>query len=161
MLFLLDSNVLIRAHEDYYPIDRVPPFWEWLVSQASAGRAKMPFEIYEEIAVSKGPLKNWITSSFVENSLVLGEEVDSKIFNKVIETAYAPDLTENELEEAGRDPFLVAYGLMGPDRVVVTKETSSPSKKRGRTKVPDACRTMNIRCVTDFQFYRENDFRIR
>lgn len=161
MLFLLDSNVLIRAHEDYYPIDRVPPFWKWLTAEAVAGRVKMPLEIYGEISVSTGPLKNWITSSLVKNSLVLDEEVDSKILNKVIETAYAPDLTENELEEAGCDPFLVAYGLMGPDRVVVTKETSSPSKKRGRTKVPDACTIMRIPWMTDFRFYRENDFRIR
>ena len=160
MLFLLDSNVLIRAHADYYPLDRVPQFWDWLTAEAVACRAKMPLEIYEEIAVSKGPLKDWITSSFVKNSLVLDEEVDSKILNKVLKTAYGPDLTENELEQAGRDPFLVAYGLMGPDRVVVTKETSSSSKERGRRKVPDACKTMNIRCMTDFQFYKKNDFRI-
>ena len=160
MLFLLDSNVLIRAHEDYYPLDRVPQFWDWLTAEAKAGRAKMPFEIYDEIAASTGPLREWITSSPVENSLVLDEEVNFKIFNDVLDNAYAPDLTENELEEAGRDPFLVAYGLMGPDRVVVTKETSSSSKERGRRKVPDACKTMNIRCMTDFQFYKKNDFRI-
>lgn len=161
MLFLLDSNVLIRAHEDYYPLDRIPPFWEWLAAEAVAGRAKMPLEIYEEIAVSKGLLKDWITSSLVTNSLVLNEEVDSKILNKVLETAYAPDLTEQELEEAGRDPFLIAYGLMGPNRVVVTKEISKPTKKRGRRKVPDACDIMEIPWMTDFRFYRENDFHVR
>ena len=32
-LYLPDANVLIRAHEDYYLIDRIPPFWDW------AGRA--------------------------------------------------------------------------------------------------------------------------
>lgn len=161
MLFLLDSNVLIRAHGDYYPLDRVPQFWDWLTAEAKAGRAKMPFEIYDEIAASTGPLREWITSSLVENSLVLDEEVDFKIFNHVLDNAYAPDLTENELEEAGRDPFLVAYGLMGPDRVVVTKETSSPSKKRGRRKVPDACKIMKILWMTDFRFYRENNFSVR
>ena len=29
MLFLLDLNVLIQAHEDYYPLDRMRPFWTW------------------------------------------------------------------------------------------------------------------------------------
>jgi hypothetical protein len=31
LLFLLDANVLINANRDYYPIDRVPELWEWLV----------------------------------------------------------------------------------------------------------------------------------
>ena len=53
MLYLLDANVLIRAHEDYYPLDRVRPFWDWLIVEAAAGHTKMPFEIYDEIASSE------------------------------------------------------------------------------------------------------------
>lgn len=30
MLYLLDANELITAHNLYYPIDVVPEFWEWL-----------------------------------------------------------------------------------------------------------------------------------
>lgn len=56
MVYLLDANVLIRAHEDYYPIDRIPQFWAWLASLGGAGTAKIPFEIYGEIAISTGPL---------------------------------------------------------------------------------------------------------
>ena len=57
MLYLLDANVLIRAHEDYYGINQVPQFWEWLLEVATTGHVKMPFEIYQEIAVSSGPLR--------------------------------------------------------------------------------------------------------
>ncbi|MCY4508918.1 MAG: DUF4411 family protein [Acidobacteria bacterium] len=31
MLYLLDANVLIDAHRDYYPLGRVPEFWDWLI----------------------------------------------------------------------------------------------------------------------------------
>ena len=42
VLFLIDANVLIRAHEDYYPIDRVPQFWRWLrTGRVPAGRDSM------------------------------------------------------------------------------------------------------------------------
>ncbi len=150
----------MRAHEDYYPLDRVPPFWEWLLRQAIAGHVKMPFEIHDEIAVSKGPLKDWINRPQVREAIVLDEEADPSVFNRVLETAYAPDLTDQELDEAGRDPFLVTYALMGRDRVVVTKEVSRPSKRRGRRKLPDACGIMNVRWITDFRFYAERDFRI-
>ena len=160
MLYLLDANVLIRAHEDYYPIDRIPPFWDWLLQQAVEGHAKMPFEIFDEIASGKGPLRDWIVRTQVRTDLILGEEVDQTTFNHVLNTAYAIDLTDVELEEAGRDPFLVAYGLMGPNRVVVTKEVSKPSKQRGRRQLPDACKDVGVRCTTDFKFYKERDFRI-
>ena len=160
MLYLLDANVLIRAHEDYYPIDRVPPFWDWLAAQAVAGKAKMPFEIYDEIANSTGLLNEWITDANVKDALLLEEEVDIIIFNHVLDTAYASDLSDDEMEEAGRDPFLIAYALMGGDRAVVTKETSKPSKLRGRRKIPDACDIVGVAWITDFRFYKELDFRI-
>lgn len=159
-MYLLDANVLIRAHEDYYPIDRIPPFWSWLADQAKVGYAKMPFEIYDEIARASGALKDWITNQTIKDSLVLDEEVDETLFNRVLDEAYAPDLTDDEMEQAGRDPFLVTYALMGERRTVVTKEVSKPSRTRGNTKVPDACSIMGISWMTDFEFYRQLGFRI-
>ncbi len=40
---------MIDANRDYYGIDRVPEFWEWLEYQGSQGKVKIPLEIYEEI----------------------------------------------------------------------------------------------------------------
>ena len=49
MLCLLDANVLITAHRDYYPVTRVPEFWDWLQHHAEAGRVKIPLEILDEV----------------------------------------------------------------------------------------------------------------
>ena len=49
MLYLLDANVLIEANRDYYPIDRVPEFWDWLIAVGESVRVKVPLEIYEEV----------------------------------------------------------------------------------------------------------------
>ena len=49
MLYLLDANVLIDANRDYYPLGRVPEFWEWLVDRASRHQVKIPLDMYEEI----------------------------------------------------------------------------------------------------------------
>lgn len=160
MLYLLDANVFIRANEDYYPIERVPQFWDWLLAQAIAGSVKTPMEILDEVHAT-GEFGRWMAQKEVHEALALDEEVDRDIFNQVLNSAYAPDLNDTELEEIGRDPFLPAYALMGSDRTVVTKETSKPSKTRGRRKVPDACAIMSVRWITDFAFYRELDFRIR
>ena len=53
MLYLLDANVLIDANRDYYPIERIPEFWEWLLSLSTSGQVKIPQETFEEIAEGK------------------------------------------------------------------------------------------------------------
>jgi hypothetical protein len=40
-LYLLDANVIIRAHEDYYPVDRIPKFWSWLLDMATVNVIKV------------------------------------------------------------------------------------------------------------------------
>ena len=160
MLYLLDANVLIRAHQDYYPLGRMDGFWAWLCVQAEAGGVKMPAELHEEVQAGIDELARWIAQPHVKSVLVLGEEVDQQVFQQVLDRGYGQDLTEDEIEETGRDPFLVAYALMGGARTIVTKEVSRPSRVRGHTKLPDACNRLGVPCVTDFELYRRLDFRL-
>ena len=53
LLFLLDANTLIDAKRDYYPIDRIPEFWDWLIFQGQQGKIKIPIEVYEEFYDAK------------------------------------------------------------------------------------------------------------
>jgi hypothetical protein len=83
MLYLIDANVLITAHNDYYPIDGVPEFWDWLLHQATIDTVKMPLEIYEEIKLGgkdtqKDMLYKWVTDVALKKALVLGESVNGK-----------------------------------------------------------------------------------
>lgn len=162
MLYLIDANVLITANANYYPIDRIPPFWDWLYQEALDGHIKMPFEIHQEIAVSnKGPLKDWITDPDVESALILDEEVDYGLFNTAVDQGYAPDLTDHEMDEIGNDPFLVAHALINTaGRGVVTKEVSKPSKTRANGKLPDVCAQFGVTCIDDFELYRRREFKI-
>lgn len=161
MLYLLDANVLIRAHEDYYPINRIPQFWSWLQSQADNDLVKVPYEIYNEIAISTGLLHDWLTDSTVSKSMVLDKQTNPAHLNVVITQGYAPDLNDSELEEIGQDPFLIAYAYADPSGItVVSREVSAPSKKRANRRVPDVCTGFSIRCISDFEFYRELNFKI-
>lgn len=162
MLYLLDSNVLICAHSQYYPIDRIPQFWNWLNGEGLAGRAKIPLEIYKEIDGKDDLLTKRVAEKETRNALILNEEVDDNILNdQVIRKGYAPDLNDAEFKQAGNDPFLVAYALMGENRCVVTKEVSKPSQTRGNRKIPDVCKELGVFCIIDFSFYKQHDFRIQ
>lgn len=150
MLYLVDANVLITAHKTYYPIDRVPEFWTWLHHQGKSGRVKIPMEIMEEVIAGHKEddlLLDWIKDSSNKTALLLDENVEAHLVQRVVSDGYATDLTDSELEQLGRDPFLVAYVTAQPsDRCVVTTEVSKPSKKRQNRKVPDVCNTLVAPC---------------
>ena len=156
MLYLLDANVLITANLTYYPLDQV------IQHQAQSGNLKVPLEIMEEMLVGNDgdPLVEWLKDTAVRKALVLAEGVDPALVQRVVSEGYAPDLTDQEVEQIGRDPFLVAYGLAHPtDRCVVTLEVSKPSKVRQNRKVPDVCRHFSVSYSGPFEMNRALGFR--
>ena len=164
MLYLLDANVLITAYNSYYAIDQVPEYWEWLAYMGSQGRVKMPFEIFAEVKdgpkdAEKDLLFAWLQEDANKKALLLDEKVDLGLVQKVIAEGYAPDLTDDEVEQIGRDPFLIAYVLADKARCVVTVETSKPKMQRQNRKVPDVCKGLGSNCCNPFEFNRALGFR--
>ena len=159
MLYLLDANVLIDANRDYYPMHRVPEFWEWLAHVGRNGFVKIPIEVYEEIKEGGDNLADWIKQDQIRAALLLEEEVDVGLVSQAVNAGYADDLTDDEVERIGRDPFLVAYALAdNGNRCIVTTESSKPSRQRANRHLPDVCSTFGVACSNTFQFVRELDF---
>jgi Domain of unknown function (DUF4411) len=162
MLYLLDANVIITAKDSYYAIDQVPEFWEWLIHHAEAGRIKMPSEILDEVNPGNDkndPFYEWRRDKANVDALLLVEDVDQALLQRVFEEGYAPDLTDHEVEVIGRDPFLVAYAMANAQRTVVTTEVSRPGKLRQNRKIPDVCDHFGTRWINPFELNRELGFR--
>lgn len=165
MIYLIDANVLITAHNTYYPVDRVPEFWDWLLHQAKAGVVKMPIEVFEEVMEGSGDeekdqLLAWLKGEGVRAALVLEGEANIALVQRVLAIAYAADLDDIELETVGRDPFLIAHGLAAPaSRTVVSNEVSKNTQRRARRKIPDACRDVGVACCNTFAMLRALDWR--
>lgn len=161
MLYLLDANILITSANGLFQLQRVPQFWTWLEDMGRAGRIAIPLEIWEEVKDGPDELAVWARSDEVKATLLLTEEADPRIVSEVVARGYAPDLTDTELVEVGRDPFLIAYAFASPtERVVVSGEISRPGRLRGRRKVPDACRDLGVRCTDLVGLINALDFRI-
>ncbi len=162
MLYLLDANVLISAANGLYQLDRVPQFWGWLEEMGRQRRVAVPREIWEEFKDGKDDLASWARTAVVKEFLLLKEAADPLVVQEVVSRGYAPDLTDSEIGELGRDPFLIAYALWARDtRVVVTGEISRPGLRRGRRKVPDVCRALGVRCEDVVGLINALDFRVR
>lgn len=158
MLYLFDANVLIAANRDYYPLGRIPEFWDWLVDCGNRRRAKIPLEMCEEVlAGSEDDLTRWLKGN--RDALLLDEDVDAMLVARAVETGYAPDLSDEEVERIGRDPFLIAHALRDrKHRTVVTTEVSKPKKQRANRHIPDVCRHLDVLCCNTFEFVEALDF---
>jgi hypothetical protein len=153
LIYLLDTNVLIDANRDYYPIKRVPEFWDWLAYMGNLGYVKIPIEIYEEIKEGNDDLAAWAKKSEIEDALLLGEDVDVSLVSRVVDHGYAQDLSDDEVEKLGRDPFLLAYAMKNNKiRSIVTTEVSKPSKQRANRHMPDVCISLNINWLNTYKF---------
>ena len=94
-----------------------------------------------------------------KKSLLLADKVDTTLVQKVIVEGYAPDLTDDEVEQIGRDPFLIAHALSATERCVVTVESPAPEKQRQNRRIPDVCKSMGQACCNPFEFNRALGFR--
>lgn len=156
----MDANVLIDAGRDYYPIDRVPEFWDWLEHHGAAGTVRIPIEIYEEVKQGNDALADWIKQPTVAAALEHREEVRVDLVSRAVSEGYADDLTDDEILKLGRDPFLLAYALSDPDNhCIVTTEVSKPSKQRANRRLPDVASDFGIAFCNTFELARRLDFR--
>ena len=165
MLYLLDANTLIDAKRDYYPIDRIPEFWEWLVFQGQQGTIKIPIEVYEEFSDTKDKdgnkdsLATWAEQEYVKRVLLLEEQAEQDLVARITYGGYVANPSDDELKKIGRDPFLSSYALKDIDnRCIVTTENSKPSRKGANRHIPDVCKDFNILCINSFQLIQELNF---
>jgi len=92
-------------------------------------------EILDEVLAGtkkEDPLLAWMT----DYKDVLRLE-DPTIVNEVVTEGYAPDLTDDDLEEIGRHPFVIAYALTRPNEyptyaIRSAYPTRTPSKEEIR-----------------------------
>jgi hypothetical protein len=102
----------------------------------------------------------WITKKEIKASLLLQEDVNPVHVAQCTSVGYVPDLTDDELLQLGRDPFLIAYAMASAsDRCVVTNEASAPRKQRQNRRVPDVCLTMGVECCDTFKMLKALGFK--
>jgi len=103
MLYLMDANVLITAHNLYSPVDAVPEFWAWLSHNGASGNLKMPLEIFEEVKDGSTDAKRDLLFAWIQEeenvALLLEEDVNTDLLRQVVDEGYAPDLTDDEIEQ--------------------------------------------------------------
>lgn len=173
MLYLLDTSVLIDAKNKYYPLDRIPQFWNWLIHQSLAGNIKLPPQVIGEIlghgSTDEEPvdaLAEWVISN--RTTLEWTNELSLELLTRTYSQGYEidpEDLTTVDPLSEPADPFLIAYALERPEsRRVVTMENlqsvGTTLPKPANRRIPLVCGLLGVECIDTFALIRELNFRI-
>lgn len=152
MSYLLDTDVFIRAKNLHYGFEFCPAFWDWLIA-ANVERKVFSIEkVYDELLEVEDELSNWAdtrTEGFFlpPNASVLSALAEVSAWAS--SQNYTPSAVNTFLQVA--DYYVVAQAL-ADGHIVVTHEV--PSASIHRIKIPDACISLGIKCMTPFEMLR-------
>ena len=152
MAYFLDADVFIRAKNLHYGFDFCPAFWEWLTGQNVSGRVFSTEKVGDELQAVADELSVWAAARGERFFL----RPDAAVFPALAEVSawaggqhYEPAAVSTFLQVA--DYYLVAHAKSGK-HTVVTHEIPSASTRR--IKIPDACISLGIKCMTPYEMLR-------
>jgi len=158
VIYLIDASTLITAHNTYYAIHRVPEFWEWLRHHGTLGTIKIPAAIYAEVEDGNDALAGWMAESTSKDALLFSEmPVTAHI--QAVSALYGNNLSEEDVETIGKDPFLIAAALVDPNnRLIVTAEVSKPGRQGANRHIPNICADIGVQWQTPVEFLNVLNF---
>ena len=118
--------------------------------------------MYEEVLEGRkegDELLDWVKKDATRGALLLDEASNADLVRQVVREGYANDLTDDEVEKIGRDPFLISYGLVDGNRCIVTTEVSRPSRIRHNRHIPDVCTTLKVNCCGPWDLNKHLGFK--
>lgn len=154
-LYCLDANVLIEAWNSYYSPHLCPSYWDVLQKLGERNRIFLPDAVASEITKTQDELSNWLVGSSIP------VRKNTSASGLALRKIYGADerhqrLVDNIRGRSLADPWVIAHALE-TGACVVTKEKLTAEPDAKRVRIPDVCRNMGVRCITDFDFLREAD----
>ena len=152
MAYLLDSNVFIRAKNDYYGFDFCPGFWEWLEQAHRNGVAFSVEAVYDELVAGGDDLAAWAKAHKPMFVPVTAADLPSiAAVNRWANDSpdYEP-AAKSEFASVA-DSFLVGQAVAG-GHTVVTHEKISDGRRR--IKIPNAAIVNGVSVTSPFQMLR-------
>lgn len=159
MPYLIDSNVLIQAKNEYYAFNLCPGFWEWIDREHAEGNVFSIEKVREELADGKDYLATW-ASERPDGFFLPPDEGTSIQMNRVTQWVMANDFRESARRDflAKADPILIATALAHPEYTVVSHEVHIEGERK-KVKIPTVCRALNVRCERTFTMLTKKNAR--
>lgn len=152
--YLLDTNVLIQAHKDYYATDLVSTFWTYLAVSPTINSID---KVKNEIDKKNEFLFNWARNDFKHWESTENKKTAEQYLRLITwsntHKQFADYAKEEFKSQNKADAWLVAHAL-ATKRVVVTDEKFNIDIKK-RIPIPNVCKEFGVRYINTFDMLRE------
>lgn len=153
MTYLIDSNVLIQAKNEYYGFEIVPGFWTWLEATHAQGQIHTVPSVMHELTQIQDELSAWVKT--MPATFVRHPDADTLasmgVVSAWVQTSKYTDLARQTFLGAA-DFHLVAHAH-AHGLTIVTQEVSAP-QATASIKIPDACAALGVECLQTFRWLR-------
>ena len=158
-VYVIDSNFFIQAHRVYYPLDVAYSFWQKVKQLAYEGKIISIDKVRDEIFDHNDELETWCKENlpddfFKDSSSIISEYRQVTAWAISRNNHFLPQALNEFLDATEADAFIVAFVLNDSNKVLVTQETSEPTR-RNKVKIPDACIALNIRYLNVMEMFRQ------
>lgn len=156
MAYLLDSNTLIQAKNEYYDFAICPGFWTWIDIQSVDDSVFSIEPVLNEIKDGSDELTDWAIQR--PNFFLQLDEGTFAQIPSVVDWVQAGDFRREAKRDflAKADPILIAYALAHPNTTVVTHERHIEGEKK-KVKIPTVCRALGVRCIRTFAMLKHEE----
>jgi len=150
--YVLDTNVFIQAHRQWYGRDIVPAFWDWLVHANRTGTIVSLADVRRELT-GQDDAATWAKEH--KDIFRAMDPVALRQLKDVAEWAnqnYAQPAVNKFLTAA--DCSLVAFAQAHQLTVVTHEKPEDPKKTIKEVKIPGACKVFHVPWVNTFNMLR-------
>jgi hypothetical protein len=153
--FVIDSNILIQAHRQYYSFAICPGFWESILHHHQCTKVFSIDRVKEEIT-GKDELALWVRDTAPKSFFCSTNEVPiignfAEIMQWVESNQQFTDGAKEEFAKVA-DGWLVAYAC-AKGLTLVTHEEIRPNSKF-RVPIPNICRQFGVNHLNTFDMLK-------
>lgn len=154
MTYLLDTNTLIQAKNEYYGFDVCPGFWDWIDSENSRGGVVSIEPVLAELREGADELTEWANERAGGLFLPV-DQATALAIPDVVNWVNGEDFKESAKRDflAKADPILIAYAMSHDDMTLATHEVHIEGERK-KVKIPTVCRALGVPCVRTFGMLR-------
>lgn len=162
MAYLMDSNALIQAKNQFYRFAFCPGFWEWVKAEHANGALYSIEMVKVELKDGQDELADWagqvIPASFFVRPIAEVVTTQAVVSHWVNAQAnYSPQEKARFLSKA--DPWLIAEAIQNKHQIITFEDLVPPNSTK--VKIPNVATNFGVKTVNLYDVIEASGAKLR
>lgn len=163
-MFLIDTNILITAQNEYYPLDFCSGFWEFIKDKNLSKDIGIIKSVENELKEKQDIISQWLQTSnlqILDDTNLAIQEIYKNIVNDIANGVISPYFLQAEINRflSKADPWLIAAAKHDNYTIVTNEKLVAPNS--AKVKIPNVCSYYGVNYTTPFNMLRDLGINLR